>query len=237
MMSKPIIGISVNIRPDVGSYGEFRISKSYVDFIIRAGGIPQLIPIMDHDLIPEFIDNYEGILFSGGGGLLPEIKVMDELPDLRTQNPLRYDFELSLIQAAIKQKIPVMGICRGHQMINDALGGYVKNLNNESHRQNKPYDVAVHSVKIDKDSHLYEATGTNKLNVNSLHRQVIDEVGENLKVTAFSDDNYIEAIEGTKDSFIMGIQFHPELMADDKEMLNIYKKLIVAARKKQTNEP
>lgn len=229
-MSKPIIGISINIRPEEGSHGEFRISKSYVDFVVKAGGVPQLIPIVDQRLVPNFIDLYDGILFSGGGGLLPNIKEMDELPDLETQNPQRYAFEVQLIHQAIDRNIPIMGVCRGHQMINDALGGTVKNLNDESHRQRKPYDVGVHKISIEKNSQLYKVVNRQQIPVNSLHRQVIDQLGDSLVATAYSDDGYIEAIEGRGEQFVMGIQFHPELMPKDEDMLNIYRQLVEAAK-------
>src|SRR5699024_9984154 len=161
---------------------------------------------------------YDGMLFSGGGGLLPEIKKMKTLPGLKEQNPMRYVFEYKLIEAALQNGIPMLGICRGHQMINDVRGGTVVNLDTKKHRQENPSEEASHTVKVETGTKLHEAVLREEVPVNSFHSQVIEQPGEGLKVTAYSHDGFIEGIESANDNqFVLGVQFHPEFMTQEKE--------------------
>lgn len=230
-MQRPIIGVSCNLRPNEAENGNFNLDRSYTDAVYQAGGMPQIIPILPEDEIEDLLDLYDGILLSGGGGLLPEIKRMKTLPGLKEQNPIRYAFELKLIQAAFRRRIPIMGVCRGHQMINAALGGMVVNLSTKKHRQDNPSVEASHPVEVKQNTILYDAVLSENMGVNSFHSQVIDKLGAELRVTARSGEGYIEAIEGTGDHLVLGVQFHPEFMIDNKAMLNIYKVFIQAASK------
>lgn len=228
-MNKPIIGVSCNYRPHEGENGNFHVDRAYTEAVYESGGIPQIIPILEADDIPSLLALYDGLVFSGGGGLLPHVEKMDELPGLDEQNPIRYTFESELIKAAVKRDIPILGICRGHQMINDAHGGSVVNLQDKTHRQNEPSNEASHEIKVEPHSVLYDSVLTEKVIVNSFHSQVIDTIGKGLKATSYSHDNFIESIEGVGTNFVMGVQFHPEFMRDNVKMLNIYKQFVQAA--------
>lgn len=225
-MNRPIIGVSCNFRPHEGENGLFNLDKSYTDAIYNNGGIPQIIPMLPVDEISLLINMYDGILLSGGGGLLPHVKKMKTLPSLKKQNPDRYKFEAELIKHATKEKIPVLGVCRGHQMINDIFGGTIKNIPDKKHRQDFLGCHASHSILVQPETNLYNSIQSKKTQVNSFHSQVIDIVGKNLEVTAYSDDELIESIEANLPSFMMGVQFHPEFMPMNHEMMNIYKKFI-----------
>lgn len=230
-MDRPIIGVSCNLRPDEGENGNFNLDRSYTDAVYKAGGLPQIIPILPQEAISTLITMYDGILFSGGGGLLPEIKKMKTLPGLKEQNPMRYVFEYKLIEAALQSDIPILGICRGHQMINDVKGGTVVNLDTKKHRQKNPSEEASHIVKVETGTKLHDAILREEVPVNSFHSQVIDQSGEGLKVTAYSDDGFIEGIESANgDQFVVGVQFHPEFMTGEKEMLSIYTQFVNAAQ-------
>lgn len=229
-MTRPIIGVTSNYRPHEGEQGNFSLDRSYTDAVYKTGGLPQIIPILPNDEIESLIQMYDGILCSGGGGLLPEIKAMDELPGLKEQNPQRYEFEYNLIKAAIKHKIPILGICRGHQMINDVYGGTVMNLPTKEHRQKNPSDNPSHNIELKEETRLFNSINFKTIAVNSFHSQVIRHLGENLSISAYSEDGYIEAIEHTDDTYIVGVQFHPEFMIEDGHMYNIYSSFIRAAR-------
>ena len=228
-MQKPIIGVSCKYRPDEGENGTFNIDRSYTEAIYINGGIPQIVPILPVEEIPELLSLYDGILLSGGGGLLPHIKKMATLPTLSKQNPTRYEFEAELIKHAIKKEMPVLGLCRGHQMINEVLGGTIVNLSDKSHRQETPGTQVSHKILIENDTVLFSCINNEEVKVNSFHSQAIGRVGENLKVTAYSNDKIIESIESTSSNFVMGLQFHPEFMLEDEKMMNIYKTFINAA--------
>lgn len=229
-MKRPIIGLSCNFKPHEGENGTFNIDRSYTEAIYLNGGIPQIIPILPSDEIPELLNLYDGILLSGGGGLLPHIKKMTSLPNLSQQNPIRYKFEAELIKCAIKKEMPILGLCRGHQMINEILGGTIVNLSDKRHRQEKPGNEASHKILIKNGTVLYSCINNEEVQVNSFHSQVIEKVGEGLRISAYSDDDIIEAIEhSSSSSFIMGLQFHPEFMLANEKMMNIYKSFITAA--------
>jgi len=227
---KPIIGVSCNFRPHEDEKGSFILDRSYIDAIYKAGGIPQIIPILPHEEIDTLIQLYDGILISGGGGLLPKIKKMKTLPDLKAQNPTRYTFEYKMIEAALQKNIPMLGICRGHQMINDVCGGTIVNLETNKHDQENLSKEASHAINVKNGTKLFHAVLQENVAVNSFHNQVIDQPGHNLSVSAYSDDGWIEGIESSNDHFVIGVQFHPELMIQETEMLNLYSAFVNAAR-------
>lgn len=228
-LERPVIGVSCNFRPDEGEDGNYSVDRSYTNAIYQAGGMPQIIPILPRIEVDMLLNLYDGILLSGGGGLLPHVQKMKNLPGLKEQNPARYTFEYELIHKALQRGIPLLGICRGHQMINDVTGGSVVNLATNKHRQNNPSNKSSHVTEIKQDSKLFTAVQADTLAVNSFHSQVIEKVGQNLTISAFSDDGYIEGIEGNEDNFVMGVQFHPEFMIDENGMLAIYTSFVDAS--------
>ena len=228
-MDKPIIGISCNFTPHQGEKGRLNLDVSYVDAVYIAGGIPQMIPVLPIYEIPHMLHLYDGIVFSGGGGLLPHVKQMHSLPGLKEQNPDRYKFEYHLIKNAINKGVPILGICRGHQMINEVMGGTLKNLDNNSHSQQALSSEASQRITIERDSRLFSCVRSEICNVNSFQNQVIHQLGHNLKASAHADDGEIEAIEGTSAPFILGVQFHPEFMFHNEQMVAIYSSLVEAA--------
>jgi len=229
-MNKPIIGVNCNIKPHEGEAGTLNVEQLYAEAVYRAGGIPQIIPYLtDLNAIDEMIGMYDGLLLTGGGGLLPSIEKLEVLPGLEEQNPTRHPYDLRLIKSAMERRIPIMGICRGHQTINDALGGTIKNIGDTSHSQNIPGEEALHQITIQPQTILARCMDTDVIGVNSFHRQSVGTLGEGLRVSAYADDGTIEAIEGTDYPFLLGVQFHPEFMLNNSHMLSIYQSFIQAA--------
>jgi putative glutamine amidotransferase len=228
-MRQPIIGVSCNFKPNEGENGNFHLDKSYTDMVYKNGGIPQIIPLLPAEEIPSILHLYDGILLSGGGGLLPHVEKMDVLPGLREQNPHRYDFESGIIQYALKMGIPLLGICRGYQMINEVMGGSLENLPGKAHLQKEAGSQPAHKIIVEPETILSQAVQSIEVEVNSFHSQAIDQVGKGLKISSRSNDQVIESIEGTDSHFILGLQFHPEFMAESEKMRNIYNKFIRAA--------
>jgi len=229
-VEKPIIGISCNFRPYESKDGSFHVDRSYTDTIYKSGGIPQIIPILPPEEIDTLIGMYDGILLSGGGGLHPEIKKMKTLPSLKEQNPVRYMFEYRLMEGALRRKVPILGICRGLQMINEVSGGTIINLETAFHHQENATEEAGHNITVKRGTKLFSAVSKENIAVNSIHNQAIDQLGQHLTVTAYADDGCIEGIESTNEHFVMGVQFHPELMVQENEMFNIYMEFVNAAR-------
>lgn len=228
-MKKPVIGITCNYVPPKREEDSpnLALALCYVQAIWKVGGIPQLIPLSSVDDVPDLLDLYDGLLLSGGGGLAPQIEQMASLPGLYEQNPVRHEFDLALTKAALDRGMPILGVCRGHQTLNEALGGTLMNIGNKDHLQTEPGDVPKHEITISEDSILYSCCESKRVQVNSFHRQVVDQPGVGLCVTAISTDGRVEAIEGKSGPFRMGVQFHPEFMIPyERGMTNIYARLI-----------
>lgn len=233
--SKPLIGISLAYY-DVHNPVEnkYHVKEAYVEAIKKCGGIPILLPIMDKEDLLNVLSQIHGVLLTGGGGLLPHVKKMARLPSLLKQNPVRHQFDRLLADLALEKGLPLMGICRGHQVINESLGGTIyENLDEvteEEHAQKTSADQPSHPIRIEQDSLLYACFGEHVM-VNSFHRQAIKEVGAGLKVTATSPAGVIEAIEGTEETFILGLQFHPEFQLPVDERYGYpYQRFIQAAK-------
>ncbi|WNF36126.1 gamma-glutamyl-gamma-aminobutyrate hydrolase family protein [Bacillaceae bacterium IKA-2] len=233
---KPIIGISLAYY-GVESLFErkYHVNDAYIEAIKKSGGIPLLIPIMEKEDLLQVFNQISGLLLTGGGGLLPHIKKRSRLPSLYEQNPIRHQFDKLLANLALDKNLPVMGVCRGLQVINECLGGTLhENLNevtNEDHRQETLGDVPSHTVTLEENSIMFSCFNKSKIKVNSFHNQAVKEAGHRLKVTAKSKDGIIEAVEGIENSFILGLQFHPEeQMIDDPSFAKLYQKFIQAAK-------
>lgn len=161
-----------------------------------------------------FIDNifdFSGVLLTGGGDISEKYLKEKLHPKAKDIFVCRDDFEIDIVKKAYLKKIPTLGICRGMQIMNVALGGEI-NQHIEGHIQQIERNLEYHYVKIDKNSKLYQIFNKDKIKVNSFHHQVVKALGKNIVASAFSQDNYIEAIETTEDFFFLGVQWHPEVL-------------------------
>ncbi|MDP3386758.1 MAG: type 1 glutamine amidotransferase [Eubacteriales bacterium] len=212
-MNKPVIGIttawSVETWNDsIESRGYNYAGRPYVEAIIDAGGMPVLIPPISHADIDSLVDMVDGILFTGGGDAKRFTK--EAMPSLREQQPTRYDFEAKLMQAAVASDKPILGICRGFQMLIEVFGGSLSDEVVDGHKQNLPGGEPWHKVNLVDGSLLNQIVKENDWKVNSFHVQKVEQVPEGFYATAISEDGVIEAIERRGDQFIVGTQFHPE---------------------------
>lgn len=200
------------------------VNKLYAEAIIKNGAIPFVYSYDNYDLMDEIIKDFDGLLVIGGDDI--NSKYWDEPLDPTAS--LEPDFidetDLGLIKAFMKAKKPILGICRGIQVINVACGGSLYqdlntsglNLEENHHHQGKRglqrTDVG-HIVKFDKDNIFYDIYGE-EYTCNTYHHQAVNKVGDGLKVVGYSDDGVVEALVGDK---IMAVQYHPEwLVADSK---------------------
>lgn len=223
----PIIAISSNII-DENSALHFAYSQAILD----CGATPIIIPAnINKNSLISIIDKVDGLLFSGGSDIDASYFGEENLEALTEVVPERDYYEFMLLRAALDRGIPILGICRGVQLINIALGGSIyQDLPSQhptkalQHSINTNKHVGVHHVTIEKNSLLYKIVKTESLNVNSRHHQALKDVAPTLKVTARSSDNVIEAVEGYPELKIMGVQWHPENMATTGD--NCYMKKI-----------
>lgn len=217
---RPIIGVA-------GAWFERRrsspisgIGLSYLRAIEAAGGIPLLIHLTeDQDVIDVHYQQCQGLLFCGGGDIAPAHYGQAPHPLLDEVEELRDYIELSLARRAAAERKPMLGICRGIQLINVALGGTLyQDINAElpgtlNHRESSARDdraYLAHALHLEEDSWLAEHLGTATIMVNTLHHQALHDVAPVLRVVGRAPDGVIEAVEGTGDAFIVGVQCHPE---------------------------
>lgn len=223
---KTIIGLTCKEERDI-DFSSQATNEDYIDAVIKAKGVPMLLPMCDEDMIDAQLDCINGLIVCGGVDINPLFYHENYQFKQGESSYRRDEYEIRLIQKCIQKKIPLLGICRGHQIINVALGGtlYQDNQMHSStvmqHTQNERKEYPSHSIKIDQDSFLYPILGK-QYNVNSFHHQSIAQLAKGLRVIAKSDDQIVEAIQH-EELDIWGVQFHPEMMHNrDLQMQNIF---------------
>ena len=185
---------------------------AYVRAVEQAGGRPLLVPPSE-DGIEETLDALDGIIFSGGGDLDPEIYGAEAHPETGELNPDRDSAELALLQAALGRDMPVLAVCRGSQVLNVARGGdLVQHLpeivGHDRHRHSEPI-MADHEVDVESESKLGEILG-DRAPVKSSHHQGFGRLGEGLREAAWAEDGTVEALEDPAHRFALGVLWHPE---------------------------
>lgn len=214
---------AANHRTPVVSAG-----RLYADAIERAGGIPVVLPPTDNRLLmSDMMEIANAVVLLGGGDVCPRTYGQQETASLYGVNESLDLFEKIIIEHAVEKNIPMLAICRGHQMLNVALGGtLIQHLDTtDDHR-----DV-MHAVHVRQDSLLAQALQTTTPRVHSFHHQAIDQLAEKLRVVATHDDGTIEAVEHIEASWIIGVQWHPEDTAsDDSHQQNLFAELIRRAQ-------
>ena len=242
----PIIGISGHV-----SGSTLEAGMNYINSVRMAGGVPMVIPVTSDDAqIDAALAVIDGLIMTGGEDFDP-LKWYGEEPvrALGEVVPSRDEFDVKLVRAAVAKGIPVLGICRGEQLLSVAFGGslwqdipsqipssYVK------HRQGPTSGkYGTHSITIEEGSFLEQLLGARQATVNSFHHQAIKRMPQGFKAAAYSADGIVEAVERVEKlsdyadggAMIIGVQFHPEVITagGDTTFLPIFKKLISEAAK------
>ena len=209
---RPLIGISANTA-DI----DLTLRRVYCDQIVRAGGVPVVLPpVDDAEVLINMLEGIDGLVLTGGADYNPLWYGEQPEKELHTINSTRDLPELLLTRLAFNRQIPILGICRGVQTMAIALGGnLVQDLKTPlKHSQDAPRSEATHSVTITEGSTLYGLYGQETF-VNSFHHQAVKDCGSHLHVVATAPDGVIEAVESTEQKALMGVQWHPEWMGDE----------------------
>lgn len=206
------------------------LNRAFVEAVVLAGGVPVVLPVLEPEMAADALDGIDGLLLSGGGDVDPAAYHEDPVPEVEQVDPRRDSFEFALVRAALDTQLPVLGVCRGHQVLNVALGGrliqHVPHLTGVDHQQRGRSGDLIHTVGVDPDSLVAHVLGVDLVGVNTLHHQAVAEPGVDLRVVARStDDRLIEAVEHPG-GHVIGVQWHPELLTRHPEHRRLFRWLI-----------
>jgi putative glutamine amidotransferase len=213
---QPIIGVAANERRDAGGeMGHMAISynpSGYIKAVQIVGGLPIMIPIGDPMNAKRYVSMIDKLILAGGQNVAPEFYGEVETIKSNDYNRQRDAFEIALINEAIKQDKPIIGVCRGMQLVNVALGGSL-HQHTKNHWQDLPVNQTSHDVSIQKHSSLEKIYGL-RAHVNSFHHQSLKQVAPQLEVIAQSiGDHVVEAVQSIDPNLrILGVQWHPDFM-------------------------
>ncbi len=219
---KPVIAVSAQTAvSETKYYGEQRVTSLYdlyVRAITAAGALPVVLAHGDAADVPTLLERFDGLVLPGGGDIDPtaygEARGADTLYGIR---PKADAFETALVHEAARRRMPLLGICRGLQVINVAFGGTL-----HQDLPDHPQDLVGRAfaghyrTKVEPDSRLHQIVDSTELVVNSLHHQGIKDVGHGLRVTATAADGVVESIEATDTTWdLIAVQWHPECLRAD----------------------
>lgn len=242
---RPLIGISCSMGQAIYSLHQdnppqlqHRMNDSYVNAILCAGGIPVILPnITDVSCVEEIASRLDGFLLSGGDDVDPAIFGKRATGKLGHVIPRRDNFEMALANYVIDHtQKPLLGICRGIQILNVARGGSLHidlpDAGKLCHSLSMyPRNIRSHDVLVMEGTRLACIMGQGKGGVNSFHHQAIDEIAPGLVISAVScDDDVIEAVELPGDRFVVGVQWHPEELTDRPEAAALFRNFVEAAQ-------
>jgi putative glutamine amidotransferase len=210
---RPVIGITSSTLADERG-PTTTVNRPYVDAVVAAGGLPVVLPVLDPSAVEEVLATIDGLLVSGGGDVDPAAYGAEAVPEVYGVDPARDAWELALVRHA---RVPVLGVCRGAQVLNVAAGGtlvlHLPEVSDPGHRARERRGEIVHAVEITDGSRLHAITCATNIGVNTLHHQAVDRVGDGYVVTARAPDGVVEAIEPDDERPVLGVQWHPELLA------------------------
>ncbi len=251
MTSRPLILMTPYTEQSSSELGDDAVSLSnrYGLAVLAGGGVPCIAPLIpDTEALATLVGRVDGLLFTGGEDVQPELYAPSLEPDLRATvrqvEPERDLVECMLVREAIRQQRPVLAICRGHQLLNVALGGTLvvdlptQRPGSVNHRRLDQRFQPVHDVLIEPGTRLAKILGAARVGVNSTHHQAIDRVAPTLRVSARAEDGVIEALEPDPAQpkglpWLISVQFHPERLYDRYPgMQALFSSLVRAAQGK-----
>lgn len=233
-MKRPLIGIIPLIDIERESYW---MLPGYMKGIEEAGGIPVMLPLTsDREALGKLVNYFDGFLFTGGHDISPSLYREEVSAQCGECCPQRDEMETILLSMVLEQDKPVLGICRGLQLINVTLGGSlyqdlpIQHPSSVCHRQPAPYDQPIHPVELVPNTPLQKCLGKEELPVNSCHHQGIKELASGLQPMAYAQDGLVEAVWKPGSRFVWAVQWHPEFSHKvDENSRKIFRTFVKAA--------
>lgn len=244
---RPIIGIPTQTLQSLGGISadippSWVMSQRYVLTLTAAGAIPWMIPLVDNDTLHGVFEALDGVFLPGGADIDPATYGSDPHPLCDNSDRERDRVEVALARWALEAEKPVLGVCRGMQLINVAAGGTLyRDLAEELpgaikhdyfpfRGQNWARDHLAHDVDVTQGTRLAGLVGAGPLRVNSMHHQGVRRLGHGLVPTAVAPDGLVEALEGENGSYLVAVQWHPEALTDnDTRTKELFADFVAAA--------
>jgi putative glutamine amidotransferase len=240
-VSAPRIGISGVVR-QWDHADRTGVNSSYLRSVLQVGGVPVILsPLLGAEYAARALDGVDGLVLSGGEDIDPAFYCADPSPYINPPSRERDLFELALLGVARQRELPVLGICRGIQLVNVGLGGSLfQDLPTDrpgqvDHYPATPRDARGHEVRLSPGSRASAALGTERVRVNSFHHQAVRDLAPALLATGWTDDGLIEAVETPADSpWLLAVQWHPEEMHADRGApeRGLFRSLVMEAGRK-----
>jgi putative glutamine amidotransferase len=237
-MTKPVIGVTTFHTDSRRGYVYISVTEAYVKAVVIAGAIPVLFPLgLPDDDLNHLLSTVDGVLFTGGGDMDPALYGGLPHPTVHEIDLVRDRMEIHLVRHVVERGEPFLGICRGLQVINVALGGSLYTHIDDQHPNaikhdyfpGHPRNFHAHPVKVDEGTTLAGIIRQQIVQVNSLHHQGIDRLASDLIPTAYAPDGITEAVELPNHPFGLAVQWHPEWLLDQPEMRALFTVFVQAA--------
>ena len=230
MVHKPLIGINTKLVAD-GEDSYHKLDRNYVRSVERAGGIPVILPFFRSAADARAsLARLDGVVFTGGPDVNPRRWGEPKHPKAELLHPDREASDFLAIREALRRDMPVLAICCGCQELNVALGGSLIQHVYDDPAVGPHSDGVSHEVAMSGDSRSRDLLGTARPTVNSWHHQACGRIGRGLRVTCVSPDGLVEGLESERHRWVVGVQWHPERMQDDRRQMNLFRGLVREAR-------
>lgn len=236
---RPLIGVSMDWKDDPRGrpFVTHELRSAYADAIAAAGGVPVLLPPVSSDTLISLVEQLGGLCLTGGAfDVPPALYGKSPSPKLGPLKPERTDFERALLLSARERQLPVLGICGGMQLINVVLGGTLyQHLPDDlpgalPHEQPTNRRHPAHLIEVVPGTRVASLIGNGPLPVNTSHHQGVKELAPGLVASAHSEDQLVEAFEATGSTFLVGVEWHPELLVEtEPRHRGLFKGLVAAA--------
>jgi gamma-glutamyl-gamma-aminobutyrate hydrolase PuuD len=227
---RPLIGLTVGCAQGRDGYDYARLRTTYIQAVQAAGGLAVLVPPQaDHAALAGLLERLDGLLLPGGADVDP-VEYGESADGSEPTNAALDFLELTAARWAIQRDLPTLGICRGQQVINVAMGGsLIQHM--DGHAPEGPRDTLHHALRVSPSSRLAGVLGSTEMQVNSHHHQAVKRLAHGLVAVAWADDGTIEGIEAPDRQWLLAVQFHPEdLVGHHPESERLFEAFVAACR-------
>lgn len=237
-MAAPVIGVTTSRMLNKQGLPAIYVMEAYVQAVAQAGGAPLLVPLgLGEQELQGIVARLDGVLLTGGGDIDPQQYMADGHPRVSEVDQDRDRVEIRLFKDVLQARLPFLGICRGLQLVNVALGGTLYTHITDQHRgalehsffPDWPRSHLAHTVQVEQGSWLASILGEQAIQVNSLHHQGVHKLAPGLQVSACAPDGLVEAIELSGHPFGLAVQWHPEWLLNQAGMRSLFRAFVEAA--------